>query len=348
MSKEVEIKSKFNALYIDPTTLRKIQYWTDAADGEVSGLGIIEQEDGRMIVKEAYILEQECTSAETELDPEAISKLMTDIIKAGKDPGKLKFWWHSHVNMSVFWSGTDDTCAETLSTEYAFSLVVNKDKDRRARLDLYNPFRITVDHIKLIELSEEDADLKKRCEDDVKEKVKGRTYHYNGCHGRDHRGSGRGYFGGNQRGIYGDYDFPYDEFDRKGSPDRPGNWGKRVKLSLDDLDDIDRLSDIVKQLAYTPDALNDYVKETMQVVMKEVYNEKAKCQDGPGIYWKENKVCERCDIESICKTLSEKFGDDMYEGENITEVGDIALSDEGKTEAEDIEIVVDSDKKGGE
>ena len=55
MTKEVEVKTKFDALYIDPVALKKIQYWTDAADGEVSGLGIVEHEDGRMIVKELLI-----------------------------------------------------------------------------------------------------------------------------------------------------------------------------------------------------------------------------------------------------------------------------------------------------
>lgn len=352
MSKEVEIKSKFNALYIDPTALRKIQYWSDAADGEVSGLGIVEHEDGRMIVKEAFILDQECSGADTELDPEAISKLMTSIIKDGKDPGKLKFWWHSHVKMGVFWSGTDDTCAETLSTEYAFSLVVNKDKERRTRLDLYNPFRITVDHVKLIELSEEDADLREKCKEDVKDKVRSRSYgyHYSGRHHDNRRvdysrGGGRGYFGDECGFGWPGYDFDYDE------TGRPKNWGKRVKLPDEDLEDISRLSDIVTNLAYTNEALGGYIKETMLVMMKAIYEEKARCKDGPGQYWDKSEVCAKCEIAPLCKTLSEKFGDDIYEGENIVE--DIEITDtdrDGKhgDTAESVEVVVDADKEGGE
>jgi len=340
VSKAVEIKTKFDALYIDPIALKKIQYWTDAADGEVSGLGILEQEDGKMIVKEAFILDQECSAADTELEPEAISKLMTDIIRSGKDPGKLKFWWHSHVNMGVFWSGTDDECAETLSTEFAFSLVVNKSKERRARLDLYAPFRITVDHVRLIEISEEDEDLKKKCEEDVKEKVKSKVWrgatNYHGCHGKDWRGHGNGYFGGG----HGNYTDPYDLEEDK----RPKNWGKRVKLKEEEIDDIKRLKETVHSLAYTDDALEDYVKETMIEVMRKVYEDKANCQEGPGSYWEEETICQKCNIKGICKILSERFGDDLYEGENI--VKDIDITEDPSGEI--VEVIVDANEGDGE
>ena len=35
---EVTTKTKFQALYIDPVCKKKLQYWADAASGEVSGL----------------------------------------------------------------------------------------------------------------------------------------------------------------------------------------------------------------------------------------------------------------------------------------------------------------------
>ena len=173
---EATTKTKFQALYILPECKKKIQYWANAADGEVSGLGLVEKEDGRMVVKEVYILEQECSGSDTDIDTEAIAKLMTELLQDGKDPAKLKFWWHSHVNMSCFWSSTDDECAETLSNEFAFSTVVNKKGESKTRLDLYDPFRITIDNVSLVEMSSEDEDLKKQCEQDVKDKVKSKTW----------------------------------------------------------------------------------------------------------------------------------------------------------------------------
>lgn len=166
-------RSRFTTLYINPEVMRRITYYAQAADGEVSGLGtIVKDEIGRHIVDNVYLLEQEATAADTEIKPEAISKLMTDMMKAERDPGTLKFWWHSHAAMGVFWSGTDDTCAETLSKEYAFSLVVNKAGEKKCRLDLYDPFRITFDGVRIEELTEDNAQLKLECEKEVREKVK--------------------------------------------------------------------------------------------------------------------------------------------------------------------------------
>jgi len=147
---KIKSKAKFNTLYIDPVCAKKIKYWTEAATGEVSGLGIVEEENGKTVVREVFILDQEASGSETELKPEAVAKLMTDLMQEGKDPGKLKFWWHSHVDMGCFWSGTDDECAETLSNEFAFSTVVNKRGESRTRLDIYDPFRITIDNLSLI------------------------------------------------------------------------------------------------------------------------------------------------------------------------------------------------------
>jgi hypothetical protein len=328
---EQEAKAKFDALYIDPTAMKKIQYWTDAADGEVSGLGIVENEDGKYVVKDAYILDQKCSSADTELEPEAISKLMTDIIKDGKDPARLKFWWHSHVNMSTFWSGTDDECAETLSKEFAFSLVVNKSKDKRCRLDLYDPFRITVDHIKVLELTPDDEDLKKKCEDDVKDKVKSHTTYYRG---NDYYSGG--YFrGGHHKEDpyhgYGGWPHDVDEWN-----DRPKNWGKRIKLPMEDVNEVERLGDAIYRLGLTPETIHDYIKDVMTDVIKETYEGKAACRDGAGTYDVEEKLCQECKIANICERLTNKFGPkvEYIEADEVENV-------------QDVEVIVDGDKTGG-
>jgi hypothetical protein len=186
MVQEKSVTTKFTTLFIDPIVMKRLMYYTQAATGEVSGLGtIIKDEKNRHVVNNIYLLEQEASASDTELKPEAISKLMTDMMKANQDPGALKFWWHSHAAMGVFWSGTDDICAETLSKEFAFSLVVNKAGERRCRLDLYSPFRITFDGVKVEELLQEDVDLKRECEKEVAEKVKTGYERYNNWHDRD-------------------------------------------------------------------------------------------------------------------------------------------------------------------
>jgi hypothetical protein len=61
------------------------------------------------------------------LDQEAVSKLQYE---SREDKGDLNFWWHSHVNMSAFWSGTDmATIKEFGSKGYLLATVFNKKGD---------------------------------------------------------------------------------------------------------------------------------------------------------------------------------------------------------------------------
>lgn len=83
----------------------KVMHWCKkAAPNEVSGFGVVEQlEPGTFKVKDAILLEQENTSGDTELNAAAIADAEFDYL----NQGGLRWWWHSHVNMDVFWSGTD-------------------------------------------------------------------------------------------------------------------------------------------------------------------------------------------------------------------------------------------------
>ena len=263
-----EVRSKFTTLFIDPVVMKRIMYYAQAADGEVSGLGTVVKDDkGRMVVNQVYLLEQESSGADTELNSEAISKLMTDMIGKNEDPGQLKFWWHSHASMGVFWSGTDDTCAETLSREFAFSLVVNKAGEKRCRLDLYNPFRVTFDGVKVEEISQEDNDLKKECELEVKLKVKTPYERYNNWKDDDYYGGG--YAGG---GFYGRRHMAVSEVKED----------KKIDLPDHMVEDIERIIDIASNNAREGGVLcletwNEYVAQTLKAVAEKRFEKKAGC-----------------------------------------------------------------------
>lgn len=129
----------FNDLKINlPIDIReKIQFWVDKADKEVSGLGDawLDLENKTIDITSAFMLDQECTAADTELDGDAVSRAM---FEAHQDEVKgirrnIKFWWHSHVNMDVFWSGTDTTTMAELSEHGWFChIVFNKKREMRA------------------------------------------------------------------------------------------------------------------------------------------------------------------------------------------------------------------------
>lgn len=125
-------------IQVDTIAMQKLWTWVDIAKGEVSALGIVETiaaDDTTLRITDFILLDQFCSDTETELDPDALAKLVTDV-----DPDTLRCWVHSHGDMPVFWSNQDDETIEGLSNgEWLLSLVVNKNRQTMMRLDQYHP-----------------------------------------------------------------------------------------------------------------------------------------------------------------------------------------------------------------
>ena len=102
---------------------------------------------------------------------EDVSKFLTSAITTGINPESLKLWWHSHVNAGCFWSGTDEATIERFSNGWMLSIVGNKLGEYKARVDLYEPFRITIDELPLTVAYPIDKGLRVKVEDEIKEKV---------------------------------------------------------------------------------------------------------------------------------------------------------------------------------
>jgi hypothetical protein len=162
-----------------PRVWQKLNYWTKAATGEVSGLGIVSArvEGGSSVVTvdDVFLLKQKCTAANTELDNEDVARLMAELQGRGQ-LGKLRFWWHSHAHMGVFWSNTDEETRQGFSSEWIVSLVLNKKGEHRLAVDVYRPFPISVDDLTLRLIDPEDAELEAACAAEVKEKVQSHTW----------------------------------------------------------------------------------------------------------------------------------------------------------------------------
>lgn len=116
---------------IDNEVFRKIMHWVNKSQYEVSGLGTVVLEgNGIFRVTQAILLPQKNGAAHTDIEPEDVGKLMY----AMKDSlGDLRFWWHSHVDMDVFWSGTDwDTIKKIGQGGWFLSTVFNKAREMRS------------------------------------------------------------------------------------------------------------------------------------------------------------------------------------------------------------------------
>lgn len=135
-----------NKIYVDYDVYRKIMYWVDKAPGEISGLGKVQiLEDGSFLVSSAILCKQVNTGTSTDIDATDLSKAMFAL---KDEPGELRFWWHSHANMEVFWSGTDWATIKELSSQGWFlSMVFNKKEEYRACLAQQQPIVIVADEL---------------------------------------------------------------------------------------------------------------------------------------------------------------------------------------------------------
>ncbi len=165
-------------LCINARAYQKIRHWVSLAHGEVSGLGIISEVRNEQnilthfIIDDVYLIKQLSGNADTTLDAEAIGQFLVELVQQGIDTSKVKLWWHSHGTMDVFWSTTDEQCIRDLTnSSYMISLVTNKMNKNLVRLDVYQPFQITLNDIGIELVYPKDAKLEEFCKNEFKAKV---------------------------------------------------------------------------------------------------------------------------------------------------------------------------------
>ena len=127
--------------------------WCRAAKSEVSGYGLVREDDGQLRVYDVFFPKQYCSSGYTEIDDKANLMLQKKLFQRGKissTQNDYLFWWHTHYNFGTFWSGTDDFNAKNLvkySGTWGLSLVINQKGDHLCRLDSMRRFGKTIDTI---------------------------------------------------------------------------------------------------------------------------------------------------------------------------------------------------------
>lgn len=112
----------------------KIMFWMrKAAPNECSGFGTVsivrEGLETQLRIQEVYLLEQRNSQGSSNISPTAMGKLEYDVYRDSQAEGLsevpgLRWWWHSHVNMEAFWSGTDKQTLLELSKEGWMSATV--------------------------------------------------------------------------------------------------------------------------------------------------------------------------------------------------------------------------------
>lgn len=113
-------------IIISELVYKKIMFWVNATDIEVSGFGkvIYDETLKNFTVTDAWLVAQKGQAAHTEINADALGKLAYDTRDI---TGDLNFWWHSHVKMSVFFSSQDtETIKQLGGNGYCVATVFNQ------------------------------------------------------------------------------------------------------------------------------------------------------------------------------------------------------------------------------
>jgi hypothetical protein len=106
-------------------------FWVNRADAEVSGFGSLDYDEQTKTFtpREVILLKQTVSGSDTEMDASAIGKAM---FLLRDEPNALKWHWHSHVRMGVFWSSTDmDLIRQLGSQGWLLASVFNQKEEVR-------------------------------------------------------------------------------------------------------------------------------------------------------------------------------------------------------------------------
>ena len=156
---------------------RDMYGWARATDREVSGWALVKLVKGAFHVYKAFLPEQVSSAGLTTIKPEATARLYESLqTRHGMErymemAGDLKCWWHSHVDMGVFWSGTDDHQARRNAEnngDWGLSIVVNKRGEYRCRVDFVDPVKVMLDGLKIKLVSNTGMESKRNYKSDIK------------------------------------------------------------------------------------------------------------------------------------------------------------------------------------
>jgi proteasome lid subunit RPN8/RPN11 len=133
-------------LRITDLARQKIRYYTRAVQSEIAGLGEVVEYPGILLVRDVFILEQSASLASAEIDPDALARLTAQLADKAE---RIKYFWHSHGNMSCYFSGTDNATIEAFGSPYLISTVVNRRGRELHRLDVFEPFRLSLENLRM-------------------------------------------------------------------------------------------------------------------------------------------------------------------------------------------------------
>lgn len=89
-------------------SLRAIEFLVQQSDDEIAWLGLVKRLDaGMYLITKVFLPQQTVTRASVDIDADAMAKLTLNLMDSGENPEELLYHGHSHVNMAIMPSLTD-------------------------------------------------------------------------------------------------------------------------------------------------------------------------------------------------------------------------------------------------
>lgn len=169
-------------LYFLKQAFDKMRLYVDLCEDEIGWLGYVEKlkDEQGYVVTDVFLLDQEVHGTTTELSPDAIVKYYNELDDEGRENflNKCKIWGHSHVNMSPSPSGQDDSQGLELSKDaddFYIRLITNKKGEYNITFyDKTIKAKVMTDEVILY--NPEGIELRKQIQEEIKAKVKKKTY----------------------------------------------------------------------------------------------------------------------------------------------------------------------------
>jgi hypothetical protein len=118
---------------------KTIEYLVSKSPDEIGWFGLVDNYDnGNYCITEILVPKQEVTGASVDIEANAIAEVVNQLLNEGKDPSKLRYHGHSHVDMKVMPSGTDQEHLEEYMEDCDWFIRGIYNKHRDSKVDVFD------------------------------------------------------------------------------------------------------------------------------------------------------------------------------------------------------------------
>ena len=186
----------------------KLLYFVERARGEVGGFGFADKDDdGNIVIDKILLTKQTATAAHVDHDDEGLNEFA---LKHADNIERIRLQWHSHGDLGAFFSTTDDDNIDGLMKSgipWLASIVITKKLETEARVDINEPFRVSVADVE-IEIENEGIEPEPDWKEEYDENVTEPKETTHSLPALNEKGSSSHFPPG-----FGDYNHPYNPMD---------------------------------------------------------------------------------------------------------------------------------------